>query len=132
MAHALSVFELTARSGIPVSLSKFHAGSVSFALEVARLPEALELLSSHGLNCASRTDLALISVSAVAMREMHGVMAEIADAVHGAGATLVETGDSHDSVFCLTENELAPAVLERLSRAFSLSPEDVADNGSAP
>jgi aspartate kinase len=64
---------------------------------------AHEALRTTGMDVATRRDLALVAIRAASMRDLHGVIIAIADALYEAGAQILEIGDSHDSVQCLLE-----------------------------
>jgi aspartate kinase len=70
-----------------------------------------------------------VVVRAASMRDLHGIMAAIADALWDAGARLFETGDSHNSVQCLIAQEFADAAERRLCERFQLSA-DMVTHGS--
>src|SRR5262245_2348502 len=121
----LQVFRVLADADVPVFLIKMHRTAVTLAFSGSDLDRAQKALADAGLKAETRRDLALIAVRAASMREMHGVMVEIADAVYTAGARLYEIGDSHNSVQCLIQAERVPQAVEALQKTFHLDPEDI-------
>jgi aspartokinase len=119
------VFTLLAGAGVPVFLIKMHSSAVTLAFAGADRENALKALAADGLSSNIRGGLALIVVRAASMRDLHGVMVHIADALFAAGARLYETGDSHNSVQCLIEAEHISAAEVEICRAFHLPQEAV-------
>lgn len=114
------VFQCLARIDVPVFLIKMHRTRLTMAMagrDVRRAHEALEIT---GLEVATRRDLALVAIRAASMRELHGVIIMIADALFEAGAQILEIGDSHDSVQCLLEIDTLAAGVACLRAKFDL------------
>jgi aspartokinase len=115
-----NLFNTVAKAGIPLFLIKLHRSSVTFALAGAYLERAAEVLQAAGYDVSTRRDLAMVTVVASSMREMAGIMVDIADALYEAGARIYEAGDSHDTVQCLIEAHRVPTAIEQLCKAFHL------------
>ena len=130
-SRILLVFRVLADADVPVFLIKMHRTAVTLAVAGADLDKAEGALASAGLKTRPRRDLAIIAVRAASMRDLHGVMVEIADAVYSAGARLCEIGDSHNSVQCLVEADHVPQAVERLRQTFDLSAQDISEVGVA-
>jgi len=113
----LQVLSSLASVNVPVFLIKLHRTHVTMALAGRDLQRAHEVLETTGLEVTARRDLALVAIRAASMRDLHGVIMMIADALFEAGAQILEVGDSHDSVQCLLEaNKIADAVKCLLSK----------------
>jgi len=123
----VQVFRVLADANIPIFLVKLHRRAVSFALVGADMPRAEEALRKASLQTRTRLNLAIVAVIAASMRAVSGVMVDIADALYTAGARLYGTGDSHDSVLCLIEEERVDAAVERLCAVFHLNPDAVGE-----
>jgi aspartate kinase len=121
----LRVFSTLARADVPVFLIKMHSDAVTLAFSGEDREKALNALAAEGLKSDVRGKLALVVVRAATMRDLHGVMVNIADALFTAGARLYETGDSHNSVQCLIEADRTSAAEAQLLEAFHLPPEAV-------
>ena len=124
----LTVFHTLAEADVPVFLIKMHRAAVTLGVAGAHLERAAAALRSHGLTVVTRRDLALVVVMAASMRELHGVVIAIADALFEADANLLEIGDSHDSVQCLIEASRVEPATTSLLRAFHLDPSTVVHN----
>jgi aspartate kinase len=116
------VFRILARADVPVFLIKHHRTAITLALAGTLLPRAESVLSESGISFRTRRDMALVTVRAAQMRELSGIMVAIADALAEAGATLFDTGDSHNSVQCLIDAERTSQAVESLCRTFHLEP----------
>jgi aspartokinase len=99
----LQVFRALAGINVPVFLIKMHRTRVTMALAGRDLQRAHDVLVAAEMDVAARRDLALVAIRAASMRDLHGVIIMIADALFEAGAQILEIGDSHDSVQCLIE-----------------------------
>jgi aspartate kinase len=119
-ARILQAFRVLSDARVPVFLIKLHRSAVTLAFAGLHAAYAKQALDDAGLKAIIRPGLALVAVRATNMREMHGVMVTIAEALHGSGARLFETGDSHDSVQCLIEGDRADGAVEELCRSFNL------------
>ena len=107
----LQVVRYLAGIEVPVFLIKMHRSRLTMALAGRDLRRAETVLETTGMQVATRRDLALVAIRAASMRDMHGVIMMIADALFEAGAQILEIGDSHDSVQCLVEGvKIADAV----------------------
>jgi len=107
----LQVFRTLASINVPVFLIKMHRTRITMAMAGTDLQRAHEALEATGMQVIARRDLGIVAVRAASMRDLHGVIIMIADALFEAGAQILEIGDSHDSVQCLLEvGKIADAV----------------------
>lgn len=116
----LQVFRLLAGINVPVFLIKMHRTRVAMAMAGKDMQRARQVLEPTGLEVEMRRDLALVGIRAASIRDLHGVVIMIADALFDAGAQILEIGDSHDSVQCLLEAEKLPGALTSLKTAFGM------------
>ena len=116
----LQVFRSLAGVNVPVFLIKMHRTRLTMAMAGHDLEPAREILQSAGIDVATRRDLGLVAVRAASMRDLHGVIIMIADALFEAGAQIFEIGDSHDSVQCLLEVEKIPDAVACLRAKFDI------------
>ena len=119
-SRILQVFRVLAAADVPIFLIKMHRSAVTLTYSGADQAKASKALAEAGLTAETQSDLALIVVRAASMRDLHGVMVAIADALFAAGARLYETGDSHNSVQCLIEGSRADAAVAQLCATFHL------------
>lgn len=118
----LEVFRALSEANVPIFLIKLHRTAVTFAVAGTDLQQANQTLEKLGLEVSTIRGLALLVVRASSMRDLHGVVIEIVDALHAVGARLYETGDSHDSVQCLIEADYVKPAIASLTEMFHLDP----------
>lgn len=118
LQNHLRILDAIAAQGVSVSLVKIHHQWFTFAVPQSDLPQVQSCLNALGLECKYVSPLALVVTVATNMRESAGVMAQIAEALWEAGAHIIETGDSHDTVQCLVPEERAFAAAQALRRRF--------------
>lgn len=120
VSRIVQVLRLLAGADIPVFLVKLHRTAITLAFAGVDIPKTESALTEAGFRATIRRDLVVVSVRAASMRDLSGVMVEIADALYEAGARLYETGDSHNSVQCLIEGSRAAESVASICRTFHL------------
>jgi aspartokinase len=116
----LHVLRTISSRSIPIFLIKLHRGAITFAVESASIPELESCLRSEGYEFRVRQELVLLTILATSMRDLTGVMVQIADALSQVKARLFGVGDSHNSVQCLIDGEHADAAVRQLREVFAL------------
>jgi aspartokinase len=119
--HVRFVFRTMADQDIPIFLIKLHRNAVTFGIESGEVPRLEACMSEFGLETTVRTGLALITVVASSMRDLAGVMVNIADSLLRAEARLYGVGDSHNSVQCLIDGSRTDEAVRELRATFRLS-----------
>ncbi len=126
--RVLEAMRSLASSNIPVFLVKLHRSALTLAFAAKDAKKADTSLQSSGFKTLLRDDLAVVAIHADSMRDLSGVMVQIADALFSAGARLYETGDSHNSVQALIEGAKVEAAVQSLLTAFHLDDSAVSEN----
>lgn len=116
----LQVLDAVAEQGVSVSLVKLHEDWLTFAVNQSDVPKVSQCLNALEIEYKIVPNLALVITVASNMRESAGVMAQIAEALWEAGAYIIETGDSHNTVQCFVPEERAFAAAQALRRRFRL------------
>ena len=111
---------LTAQS-IPIFLIKLHTSAITFAVETSFLEAAESCVREAGFAVRTTTGLALLTINASSMRDLSGVMVNIADSLQAAGARLFGVGDSHNSVQCLIDGRHVGAAVKKIGETFGFS-----------
>lgn len=117
----LQLFRRLAEGGISVDLINLSPGSATFCVDERHCDRALERLKEVGLSGRTRVGCAKVSVVGSAMRGRPGVMAQVVEALHGAGVTIWQTADSHVTISCLVEASQLRTAVQSLHDAFGLS-----------
>jgi aspartokinase len=126
-AKRLELLLAIADAGIPVFLIKLHPGAISFAMQDDAIAAAIErLLVERGNLYSIEHDLAILSISAGAMRDLSGVMAGLYDAMDSENIRVAQTVDAYDAVFCLVPGVDAERGAAALRATFGLT------GGAAP
>ncbi|MDE2126142.1 MAG: hypothetical protein KGJ62_06095 [Armatimonadetes bacterium] len=121
----LNTFQTLATAHVPVFLIKLHRTAVTLGLAGLDAERAEAAIASGGMQVRLRCDLALIVVRASSMRDLSGIMSQIADALFVVGAHMLATGDSHSTVQCIIEDDRANAVAQELATVFGLEPSGI-------
>jgi aspartate kinase len=106
------------RAGVSVWLVKLYPGLLSFVLDRENAVRAAGIIQDLGIRATVVDGVATVGVFARNMREMHDVMAGMAGCLMDAGAEILQSGDSHDTVFCLVPEERAAEAEQALRRHF--------------
>jgi aspartokinase len=120
VSRIVQVLRLLAGADIPVFLVKLHRTAITLAFAGVDIPKTESALTEAGFRATIRRDLVVVSVRAASMRDLSGIMVEIADTLSNIGARFYETGDSHNSVQCLIEEARVPEAQAALCRSFHL------------
>jgi len=124
-SRILNTFQTLASARVPVFLIKLHRTAVTLGLAGQDAERAEAAIASGGMQARMRCDLALIVVRASSMRDLSGIMSQIADALYVAGARMLAAGDSHSTVQCIIEDNRAEAVTQELAKVFGLEPSGI-------
>lgn len=116
----LQVLDAVAGREVSVSLVKLHEHWLTFAVKQSDVSKVSQCLDALGMEYKIVPNLALVTTVAANMRESAGVMAQIAEALWEAGAHIIETGDSHNTVQCFVPEDRAFAAAQALRRRFRL------------
>ncbi len=127
----LAALRSLANSDIPIFLLKLHSSALTLAMDGVDADRAQKALEASGFKIDLRADLAVVAVQADSMRDLSGVMVQIADALFAAGARLFETGDSHNSVQALIEGIKVESAVQSLLKTFALEASAVCSSQAA-
>lgn len=114
------VLNLLRDAEIPIFLIKLQRHGISFGVDSEHAEPAQRTLEAQGFRVAVKPRRVMVSVYAQNMRELHGVVAKIAEVLYEAGVAIEQLSDAHDRITCLIQAEQAPLVVERLRAAFGL------------
>lgn len=119
------ILDMLAQAGLSISLIKLQRNGLSFAVPVEDLARTHQALSSASLQITVKPRLRVISIYGQNMRELHGVLAKIAEILNEAGVAIEQISDAHDRLICLISAERAQEVVKRIRKAFHLRAEAV-------
>ena len=120
-AQRQRILHLLREAEIPIFLIKLQRNGLSFGVDSELAARACAMLEANGFRVAVKPSRVMVSIFAQNMRELHGVIARIAEVLYEAGVAIEQLSDAHNRITCLIEAERAPLVVERLCEAFGLS-----------
>ena len=115
-----AVLDALQSRSIPIFLIKLHNAAITFAVEANFVGAAENCVKDAGFSVQTKTGLALLTINASSMRDLSGVMVNIADSLQTAGARLYGVGDSHNSVQCLIDGQNVSAAVHQIKLTFGL------------
>ncbi len=116
----LVILNALQEAGISIFLIKLQRQGISFGVQASEMELARTTLERAGFQVTVKPHRVMVSVFAQNMRELHGVLARIAEIMYESGAAIEQISDAHDRVTCLISASKAPQVVSRLRRAFRL------------
>lgn len=119
-SQRLAVLHALQEAGISIFLIKLQRQGISFGVRATDQERACAVLTRKGFDVRVKPHRVMVSVFAQNMRELHGVLARIAEVLYESGVAIEQIGDAHDRVTCLIEASKAPQVVAKLRRAFHL------------
>ncbi|GBC92542.1 hypothetical protein HRbin15_01012 [bacterium HR15] len=116
----LAILGTLQEAGISIFLIKLQRLGLSFGVQATDMERTRAVLERAGFQVTVKPHRVMVSVFAQNMRELHGVLARIAEIMYESGTAIEQISDAHDRVTCLIEASKAPQVVARLRRAFRL------------
>ncbi len=116
----LAILNALKQANISIFLIKLQRQGLSFGVQATEMERARAVLEEAGFSVTVKPQRVMVSVFAQNMRELHGVLARIAEILYESGAAIEQISDAHNRVTCLIEASKAPQVVAKLRRAFRL------------
>lgn len=120
VARQVEALEIVANVDIVISFTKIHDEWITFAIPQHQADLCSKVLTEAGYNVDVSANLSLVTTTAGNMRELWGVMSQIADTLIANNIDTVEVGDSYATVRCLIPQEQAELAGIVLRRHFGL------------
>lgn len=114
------VLDLLAQAQLSIFLIKIQRNGLSFAVPAEDLARVHQALAGAPLQITVKPHLRVVSIYGQNMRELHGVLARIAEILNEAGVAIEQISDAHDRLICLIDSAQAHEVAKRIRRAFHL------------
>lgn len=121
LSRPLGALAALAEHGISIDLINLLPEVLAFTVKEEAVPQAANLLSKLGYEVQVSGPCAKVSIIGAGMRGRPGVMARVVKALHGAGAEILQTADSHTTISCLVWREQLPRALNALHDEFGLA-----------
>lgn len=120
MSSQAQVYRAMADAGVSLDMFTPVVGTLVFSVGQGSLDSACAVLGGLGLPYEVREGLAKVTLVGAGMHGVPGVMATMAEALDGAGVTVLQTSDSHTTISVLICAEDTDAAIEALHSRFEL------------
>lgn len=114
------IFRALADVGISVDLINVHPEKVVFTVNANDGLTAVEVLKQEGFLVSMLPGCAKVSVVGGGMAGMPGVMAAVCEALYSEGISILQSADSHTTIWCLVRNEDMARAVRALHDRFAL------------
>jgi aspartate kinase len=125
----LRVFKTMAEHGISVDFINVNPKGVVYTVKDEVAGQAAELLRTLGFEPILTPHCAKVSVVGAGMAGVPGVMAQISEALADEDIPILQSADSHTTIWLLVKNEDMASAVKALHRKFNLHKKD---HGSVP
>ena len=114
------IFKGLALAGISVDFINVHPETVIFTVTNEVAEKAVKILRNLDFKPQIRPDCVKVSVVGAGMAGMPGVMASIVEALTREKIPILQSADSHTTIWCLVDRPYMEAAVRALHRAFAL------------
>ncbi|MCL6592721.1 MAG: ACT domain-containing protein, partial [Alicyclobacillus sp.] len=114
------VFADTARHGISLDFILVTPTRISYTVHERQLDEAVAVLRDLGLEPHVVPDCARVAVVGAGIAGVPGIMAKVVCALADEGIDILQSADSHTTIWCLVRRTHMEAAVRALHRAFEL------------
>jgi aspartate kinase len=118
---ARTVFGLMAEHGISVDFISMSTDRIAYTVRDADTDKAGNLLEAAGFQPFIRRDCAKVSVVGAGIAGVPGIMARIVDALGQEEIDVLQSADSHTTIWCLVEGRKMERAVQALHRVFGLA-----------
>lgn len=116
----LKIFKAMSLSGISVDFINIHPDVVIYTVKDEVAGKAVQILENMGFAPVVTPSCAKVSAVGAGMAGVPGVMASIIEAFAAEGINILQTADSHSTIWCLVKQEEMEKAIRALHRHFSL------------
>lgn len=120
VARQVEALEIVADQDIIISFTKIHDEWITFAIPQQQADLCTRVLTAAGYDVDVSANLSLVTTTAGNMRELWGVMSQIADTLIANNIYTVEVGDSYATVRCLIPQDQAERAAGAMRKHFGL------------
>ncbi|QSO51420.1 aspartate kinase [Alicyclobacillus curvatus] len=114
------VFSVMADHKISVEMMSVLSSYITFTVANADTRRAVDILSTIGYEPKVTENCAKISIIGESMAGIPGIMAVVVSALAHEGIEILQTADSHTTIWCLVKQEHMGAAIRAIHRAFHL------------
>lgn len=117
---ALLIFKTLAQNRISVDFISVTPAGVAFTVSNVDVDRSLGLLESLGFSARILRNCAKVSAVGAGIAGVPGVMAQIVEALTEVGVEILQSSDSHTTIWCLVKEEDMVAAVNALHQKFQL------------
>ncbi|OMP68779.1 aspartate kinase [Domibacillus epiphyticus] len=114
------VFQLMAAEGISVDFINISEDRITYTVPSADARRAKQKLMDNGYTPIMESDCAKVSVVGAGMTGVPGVTSKIVTALSAKGINIMQSADSHTTIWILVKEKQMPAAVNALHDAFLL------------
>lgn len=114
------IFKGLALAGISVDFINVHPETVIFTVMDEVTEKAVQILQNLGFKPQARPGCVKVSVVGAGMAGRPGVMAAIVEALAGEQIPILQSADSHTTIWCLVDRPYLEPAVRALHRIFTL------------
>ncbi|MCS1351257.1 aspartate kinase [Mechercharimyces sp. CAU 1602] len=116
----LQVFKAMAENGISVDFINVNPSGVAYTVNDGVADRAEEILAAMGMEPTLQRDCAKVSAVGAGMKGSPGVMSQIVEALTEEDIQILQSADSHTTIWVLVQGEDMVRAVRALHRAFQL------------
>ncbi|PKM79901.1 MAG: aspartate kinase [Firmicutes bacterium HGW-Firmicutes-14] len=116
----LKIFKSMAAAGISVDFINIHPDVTIYTVKDEVAPKAVQILANMGFSPIVTPHCAKVSAVGAGMAGVPGVMASIIEALSAENIRILQTADSHSTIWCLVKQEEMEKAIRALHNHFKL------------
>lgn len=116
----LKIFKGMALAGISVDFINVHPDTVIYTVKDDIAPKAVQILQNMGFSPVVTPSCAKVSAVGAGMAGVPGVMASIIEALAAENIKILQTADSHSTIWCLVKQDEMEKAIRALHGYFAL------------
>ncbi|NMA01993.1 MAG: aspartate kinase [Clostridia bacterium] len=117
----LNIFKSLALANISVDFINVHPQQVLFTVKDSEIEKTIQILGTLGLKPEILEDCAKVSVVGANIAGVPGVMSSIVEALSEEDIKILQTADSHTTIWCLVRKKDMEKAIRALHKKFNLS-----------
>ncbi|MBD7910463.1 aspartate kinase [Clostridium cibarium] len=114
------ILEIIAENKISLDLINIFPTEQIFTISVSAKDKVINIFNELNINAIIKEDLSTIALVGAGMKGIPGVMAKIYKALYDNKVEVLQTADSHMTIWCLIKTDDLSEAINALHRAFKL------------
>lgn len=114
----VEIFKALALANISIDFININPAEIIFTVKDEDTAGTIEIIEEMGINFQIKRGCAKISAVGAGMTGVPGVMAQIVESLSREGIEILQSADSHTTIWCLVKNEDMKAAVRALHKKF--------------